>query len=152
MPIISGGGGGSGSGVISKIYFNKPAANITRAAASIGAFSTAWQLTGVVVAAGQNVKLHMSAMISAPSGNDTTVCILRGATQIATVMKVVGVGDNSNHMLSIDWVDANPGAGTYTYEVQAAQWTSGTLTVFQTNPTTDTFGGTSILIAEVYTP
>ncbi len=147
-----GGGGGGGGTFVAKRYFNKPAGNITRAAASVGAFSTAWQITGVVVASGQNVYLRMFAATSTPSSVDTLVAFLRGSTQIASNNKVMGSGMNFSNFVSLEWIDENPGAGTYTYEVQAAQFGSGTLTVYQNNPSTDTFGGSSIFIAEVYTP
>ncbi len=137
-----------------KTYLNKPAGNITRASTAVGAFSTAWQITGVVVASGQNVKLTAQMMLGTVTGKDALICLKRGSTQIATFVfvasnSVVGI----NWSESLVWIDENPGASTYTYEVQAAQFTSGTLTVYAaSNPTTDTFGGTSIFIAEVYTP
>ncbi len=135
-----------------KIYLNKPAGNITRAATTVGAFSTAWQITGVVVASGQNIRLSMSCSARhSATGSDILICFLRGSTQIATMIYTL-TGSDSTHPLQLEWIDENPGAATYTYEVQAAMFTSGTLTVHQTNPTTDAHGGTSIFIAEVYTP
>ncbi len=147
---IAASGGGSGP----VVYFNKPAGNITRAATSVGAFSTPWQITGVVVASGQNVKLTAQMMLGTPTNKDAIICIKRGSTQIATFVFVAsGTTVGINWSESLIWIDENPGAGTYTYEVQAAQFVSGTLTVYAaSNPTTDTFGGTSIFIAEVYTP
>lgn len=132
-----------------QIYQNKPAGNITRASTAVGAFSTAWQITGVVVASGQNVRLHVCAYNQSSVAADKLFCIKRGATQIATgnLTNIGQIGQAFNLL----WVDENPGAGTYTYEVQAAMF-SGTLTVYQTNPTTDVTGGTSIFVAEVYTP
>ncbi len=142
----------AGAAAVPKIYLNKPAGNITRAATTVGAFSTAWQITGVVVASGQNIRLSMSCSARhSVSGSDILICFLRGSTQIATMIYTLTGGD-STHPLQLEWIDENPGAATYTYEVQAAMFTSGTLTVHQTNPTTDAHGGTSIFIAEVYTP
>lgn len=138
--------------VIAKIYFNKPAGTITRASTTVGAFSTAWQITGVVVGAGQNVRLRMSAAASdGGTGHDRNFTILRGASAIAaaTYNAIATVTVQVN---TLDWIDVNPGAGTYTYEVQGAEFISGTLSVFQSVPTTDTAGGSSIFIAEVYTP
>lgn len=151
MPIIFPGGSGSaGTNVVQKVYLNKPAGNITRAATTVGAFSTPWQITGVVVGSGQNVLLQMEAATSTSGSGDPLFCILRGASQIATLLTSSGAA--SGRGIALTWVDENPGAGTYTYEVQAAQFTGGTLTVFQTNPTTDVTGGTSIFVATVYIP
>ncbi len=133
-------------------YFNKPADGITRASTSVGAFSTAWQITGVVVGSGQNVRLRVSAaVICAAAGRDWNLTILRGSTAVAAATFNTPTGETVK-VETLDWIDVNPGAGTYTYEVQAAQFTSGTLTVKQTIPSTDVSGGSSIFIAEVYTP
>ncbi len=140
---ISGGG--------AKRYLNKPSGNITRAATTVGAFSTAWQITGVVVASGQNVRLDMSVAASKSAGDDSLFALFRDSTQIASRISIHASGAQT-FAESFVWVDENPGAATYTYEVRAAQFTSGTLTVYQTNITTDTSGGGSIFIAEVYTP
>ncbi len=135
----------------SKVYLNKPAGNITRAATSVGAFSTAWQITGVVVAAGQNVRLRMCAAHGASVlTNDRLFAFLRGSTQVAAWNLSGTSADNGP--FTTHWIDENPGAGTYTYEVQAAMFTAGTLTVYQQNPTSDVTGGSSIFVAEVYTP
>ncbi len=139
------------SGPVSKIYLNKPAGAITRAATSVGAFSTAWQITGVVVGTGQNVKLTMSCNSRASTANaDQLFAFLRASTQIAS--RIFTSGSSVQQGREFTWIDENPGAGTYTYEIQAAMFTSGTLTVEQSNPTTDTNGGGAIFIAEVYTP
>ncbi len=133
-------------------YLNKPGGNITRAATSVGAFSTAWQITGVVVASGQNVILKVMAAHGGSSfANDRLFAILRGSTQLAA-WNISGNNPINNGPVRLEWVDENPGAGTYTYEVQGAMFTSGTLTVYQSNPTTDVTGGSSVFIAEVYTP
>ncbi len=132
-----------------KRYLNKPGGNITRAAATVGAFSTAWQITGVVVASGQNIDLRVQCTVNKQA--DCIICIKRGSTQIATSI-ISGFAANGIFTFSLEWVDENPGASTYTYEVQAAQFGGGTLTVYQSNPTTDVPGGTSIFVAEVYTP
>ncbi len=137
---------------IPKIYLNKPAGNITRNGTTVAAFSTAWQITSVVVAAGQNVRLIVSpATSTGGSTNDYLLALFRGSTQLASKIY------NSSAALSFIgtsfvWVDENPGAGTYTYEVRAAMFSSGTLTVYQSNITTDAAGGSSIFTAEVYTP
>lgn len=134
-----------------KTYLNKPAGNITRAAGTFGAFSTAWQITGVVVSAGQNVRLIASGTANSTTLNDILIGILRGATQLSAS---VSSGFSAAHLVPFThmWVDENPGAGTYTYEVQGALFQAGTLTVYQTVITTDTQGGTSVFTAEVYTP
>jgi hypothetical protein len=133
-------------------YFNKPAGNITRAATTVGAFSTAWQIPSVVVAAGQNVYLHVSAAFTrSNTSNDVLLALFRDSTQIAA-LNYSGTAPVPNGPFSWAWIDENPGAATYTYEVRAAMFTSGTLTVYQLNPTTDVSGGSSIFVAEVYTP
>jgi len=149
VPIISGSGSSSGTAVTVKRYLNKPASGITRTGGTIGAFSTPWQITGVVVASGQNVLLTADIAMSTSASNDYILCFLRGATQIATHNQNTQANVTSR---SIMWIDENPGAGTYTYEIQAAMFTAGTITVYQTNPTTDVSGGTSIFVAEVYNP
>lgn len=152
MPIISGGsGGGTAGALISKIYSNKPAANITRANVAIGAFSTAWQVTGVVVGAAQNVRLTMSAYINTSGSNDRILALFRGASQLVSWNDINNIAGNGK-VVHATWIDALPGAGTYTYEIQGAALTAGTLTVYQQSPTTDVTGGGSILVAEVYTP
>ncbi len=135
-----------------KRYLSKPAGNITRAATSVGAFSTAWQIPSVVVASGQNVALRVvAARSNGGITQDHNLTIKRGSTVVAsatyTIASSMAVG-----MSVLEWIDEAPTPGTYTYEVQAAQFVSGTLTVFQTLPSTDTAGGSSIFIAEVYTP
>lgn len=136
----------------SKKYLNKPAGNITRNGTTVAAFSTAWQITGVVVASGENVQLTVSASAKGSTANaDFLLALFRGSTQIASCIFTSAAASTSNHR-PFTWIDENPGAGTYTYEVRAAQFTSGTLTVYQTNITTDVDGGTSIFIAEVYKP
>lgn len=135
------------------VYLNKPAGNITRAATSVGAFSTAWQITGVIVAAGQNIKLRMSASAYGSTATaDMLFAFFRDSTQIAATIFTSTAGGGLEQSRVFEWIDENPGAATYTYEVRAAMFTSGTLTVYQTNITTDTLGGTSIFVAEVYTP
>ena len=143
--------GGSGSGVIVKKYLSKPAANITRASTAIGSFSTAWTIASVVVAAGQNVELDICAYYNRSSINDPLFALFRGASQIAA-WNITNLGSTVALAGRFLWIDENPGAGTYTYEVQAALFTSGTLTVYQQNPTTDVTGGSSIFTATVYTP
>lgn len=132
-------------------YLSKPAGNITRAATTVGAFSTAWQITGVVVGAAQNVKLSMHASTHhTTSGADILMAFFRGETQLAAASFTNTT--TVNLPFPFEWIDEAPGAGTYTYEIRAAMFTSGTLTVYQTNITTDVDGGSSIFIAEVYTP
>jgi hypothetical protein len=139
------GAGGGGA----KRYLNKPAANITRAGTTFAAFSTAWQITSVVVAAGQNVYLAVSAYTrNSTTTNDVGLALFRDSTQIASAVWAQG----ASWERSLVWVDENPGAGTYTYEVRGAAFVAGTLTVYQSNPTTDTIGGSSVFVAEVYTP
>lgn len=151
-PVISGGGTGGGStSVIAKVTQQSPTSGSTVTSTSLASFSTAWQLTGVVVSSTQSVLL--SGMI-AWSDSGTTDCIFalfRGSTQIATLHRY-NVGTQNNMTLSFSWVDAVPGAGTYTYEIKAASFTSGTITIYNTNPTTDTSGGTSMLVAQVFNP
>ncbi len=137
--------------VLVKRYLNKPAGNITRAATTVGAFSTAWQITGVVVAAGQNVMLRVNAAVLSSTVNDRLLAFFRDSTQIAATVEAINNSGNETPMI-LEWIDENPGAATYTYEVRGAQFGSGTLTVHQGNPTTDTSNGSSIFIAEVYTP
>lgn len=144
---VSGVGGGP------KVYLNKPAANITRTTTTVGAFSTPWQIAGVIVASGQNVRLTMSAAsFGSVNNSDILFAFLRGGTQIASANFTSIAAGGTGQVRTLTWVDENPGAGTYTYEVQAAMFTSGTLTVYQTNITTDVNGGDSVFIAEVYTP
>lgn len=133
-----------------KIYLNKPAGAITRTGTTVGAFSTAWQITGVAVAASQNVDLRMSAQVVG-TGHDFLFALFRGASQIAAkIWSSTSVAALEVHM---EWVDENPGAGTYTYEVRCAAFTSGTLTVEQGNGTGDAgSSGGSVFVAEVYTP
>jgi hypothetical protein len=153
MAIVSGSSSSSSGGTVAKVYRNKPAAAITRAATTVGAFSTAWQITSVVVASGQNVLLTVSAQTQRTTGtNDFILCLFRGVTQLAVAFNngVAAAGAGSH--VAFAWVDENPGAGTYTYEVQGAMFTSGTLTIHQTNITTDTQGGTSVFTAQVYNP
>ncbi len=139
--------------VIAKRYFNKPAGNITRAATSVGAFSTAWQIASVVVAASQNVMLTMTAMVGRSTlTNDAIFALFRDSTQLAVFSLFAPTNAGPNLTITGTWIDENPGASTYTYEVRAAMFTGGTLTVYQTNPTTDTTGGSSIFVADVYTP
>lgn len=133
-----------------KKYLNKPAGDITRNGTTVAAFSTAWQITSVVVASGQNVHLTMTASYKAGGTGDVLFAFFRGSTQIAST--IIGEASANSYLATFNWVDENPGAGTYTYEVRAAQFTSGTLTVYQTNITTDVNGGCSVFIAEVYTP
>jgi hypothetical protein len=141
-------GGGAAAGITVKRYHSKPAGNITRASTVVGAFSTAWQIADVVVAAGQNVRLSMSAAASDGGlSHDRNYTFKRGATTIAAETFNGNVFVNT-----LEWIDENPGAGTYTYEVQAAEFVSGTLTVFQTLPSTDVAGGSSIFVADVYNP
>jgi hypothetical protein len=152
VPIVSGPLGTSSAPVITKIYLNKPAGTITRTNVAVGAFSTAWQITGVVVAAGQNVLLTMSAAVSNGGiANDHNFSILRGVTAIAAAT-YNATATTGIRVDTLQWIDENPGAGTYTYEVQAAQFVSGTLSVFQSVPTTDVAGGSSLFVAQVYTP
>lgn len=87
--------------------------------------------------------------------NDRMFAVLRGATQLTSwgILNPGAGGATENGPAgAMEWIDENPGAGTYTYEVQAAMFIGGTLTVYQTNPTTDVLGGGSIFVAEVYTP
>ena len=135
-----------------KRYLSKPAGSITRASSTVGSFSTAWTIPGVVVGAGQNVKLTLSA--SSSNGAVTQDYILgfaRGVSFIASrIFNSPSVSPFQSH--DLEWIDENPGAGVYTYEVQGATFGGATLTVFQSVVTTDTGGGSSIFIAEVYTP
>ncbi len=135
---------------VPQYHFAKPAANITRAATSIGAFSTAWQITSVVVVGAQNVKLTLHAAIISSAANMLFV-LLRNSTQVAA-LRIESGSAGVNQPVDMTWIDENPGAATYTYEVQAAAFGSGTITVYQTNITTDADGGSSIFTAEVYTP
>lgn len=137
----------SSTGILPTRYFNKPAANITRASTAIGAFSTAWQITNVVVAAGQNVRLVVGATYNKSLNNDALFCLFRDSTQIASTIDGNASPGTKSGMFA--WIDEAPGAGTYTYEVRAAMFTAGTLTVYQTNITTDINGGGSIFIVEV---
>src|SRR6476660_8689577 len=118
MPVGGGGAGASASG--SKVYLSKPADGITRAATTIGAFSTPWQITGVVVTAAQNVQLSVYASATHAASNDVLLCIKRGATQLATMVQDNVGAAPTLIPLQLDWIDETPGAGTYTYEVQAA--------------------------------
>jgi hypothetical protein len=135
-----------------KIYLSKPAGTITRASSTVGAFSTAWQITGVVVASGQNVILRVDPSSSVGAGNpDGIFAFARGGTVIAS--RIFNLNSTTPFApRPLTWIDENPGAGTYTYEVQAAIFGGATLTVYQSTVTTDSGGGNSIFIAEVYTP
>ncbi len=98
------------------------------------------------------MKLTMSASALGPGSNQNSLfAFFRDSTQIAAMI-AESTYNNLTTTRHMTWVDENPGAGTYTYEIQAAQFTSGTLTVYQTNLTTNADGGSSIFVAEVYTP
>ena len=144
-------GTGAAGGFIAKRYLNKPAGNITRATNTVGAFSTAWQIPSVVVASGQNVLLDICATFNKTTANDVMFAVLRGSTQLAS-WNTTNLGSTVSITGRFTWIDENPGAGTYTYEVQGALFTTGTLTVYQTNVNTDSTGGSSLFVAEVYTP
>jgi hypothetical protein len=93
-----------------------------------------------------------AASFGSVNNSDILFAFLRGGTQIASANFTSIAAGGTGQVRTLTWVDENPGAGTYTYEVQAAMFTSGTLTVYQTNITTDVNGGDSVFIAEVYTP
>jgi len=145
---ITSGAGGAGP---FKRYLSKPAGTITRASATVGAFSTAWQIPGVVVAAGQNVLLRVTATVLSSAVQDRLLALFRGSTQLTATVEAVNNSGNARTM-TLEWIDENPGVGTYTFEVRGAIFGGATLSVFQGNPTTDTSSGGSIFIAEVYTP
>jgi hypothetical protein len=133
-------------------YLSKPAGTIIRSSSAVGPFSTAWVIPGVVVATGQSVQLRVSAQMltTGTVGNDALVAIFRGGTQL-TARVCVPNASGVFPPLAFEWIDQNPGAGTYTYEVQACQFVGGTLNVYQGNNTTDAVAsGGSIFTAEVY--
>jgi hypothetical protein len=83
-------------------------------------------------------------------GNDAILALFRGGTQI-TARIIVPNASGVFPPTVFEWVDQNPGAGTYTYEVQACQFVGGTLNVYQGNGTADAVAtGGSIFTAEVY--
>jgi len=136
-----------------RIYFSKPAGVITRTSATLGSFSTAWTIPNVVVGPGQNVLLTVTGTFTdnGSTSQDKLIGIARAGSLIASWIQN-GSSSLAYAPLTLSWVDENPGAGSYTYEVQGAMFGGATLNVRQSNPTTDTGGGASIFTAEVYTP
>lgn len=141
-----------GISVVVKRYLNKPTTGITVTSTTLAAFSTAWQITGVVVAAGQDVLLDADVNWSASQANDVLFALFRGATQIGAWLYSGAILGSEQHPTPLRWVDENPGAATYTYEIRACQFTAGTVTVYNSIVSTDTGGGTSIFTAEIYNP
>lgn len=154
MPLGGGGGGSGGAGVVAKIYRAKPADGVTVTSTTLASFSTAWTISNVIVGGGQNVLCNVQVSFSKAANNDCLFAIFRGATQLGgTIIHAnQGAGITLTLPAWITWIDENPGAGTYTYEVKACQFTSGTITAKQTILTTDAAGGGSIFVAQVYTP
>lgn len=137
-----------------KIYVGKAVNGVTCSAhGPAGSFSTPWAIPNVVVGAGQNVRLAMTAQFyGGGSANDVIFAFARGSTSLTA--RIIAGTTGLGPPLAMIWVDEAPGAGTYTYEVIATIITSGTLTVYQGNSTTvDAVGsGGSCFTAEVYTP
>lgn len=130
------GGGGGTTRVVSK-----PAANITRAS-TLGSFSTPW--TGAItVASGEIVKVIISMAMVCSANNTITWALFRGATRIASWKDTVS-GASFNKARTLMWVDESPGTGSVTYELQVSNGGSGTVTVFQDDPT----NGSSCMLLE----
>jgi hypothetical protein len=113
VPFISG-GGSSGTQTIVKRYATKAVDGITVTSLTLASFSTPWTVTGVIVAAGQNILITLNAALINSTTNDYLVAVFRGATQIATAFHGNFGANFANVPVQLTWLDQNPGAATYT--------------------------------------